>query len=74
MDQDEKVRENRLRRMAERQGYTLHKSRRRDPLALDFDRWTIVGEDERVIAGADGAGRPTMSLDQVEAHLNGGES
>jgi len=72
MDQDEKVRENRLRRMAERQGYTLHKSRRRDPRALDFDRWMIVGENGRVVAGADSAGRPTMSLDQVEAHLTGG--
>jgi hypothetical protein len=33
---DDKVRENRLRRMARRQGVTLHKSRRRDPYANDY--------------------------------------
>ena len=32
----EKVRENRLRRMAERQGFALHKKRRHDPRALDY--------------------------------------
>jgi hypothetical protein len=31
-----KVRENRLRRMADRQGYALRKPRRRDPRALDY--------------------------------------
>lgn len=32
----EKVREDRLRRMAHRQGYTLQKSRTRDPRALTY--------------------------------------
>jgi hypothetical protein len=32
----DKVRENRLRRMAERQGFALHKKRRHDPRALDY--------------------------------------
>ena len=38
----EKVRENRLRRMAERQGMRLVKSRRRDPLALDYGKYWLV--------------------------------
>jgi hypothetical protein len=33
---EQKVRENRLRRVAERRGYRLTKSRRRDPEALDY--------------------------------------
>ncbi len=37
----EKVRENRSRRAAERQGYQLHKSPRRDPRALDYGLWWI---------------------------------
>ena len=39
--QREKVREVRLRRTAERQGYKLMKSPRRDPRALDYDKWQI---------------------------------
>jgi hypothetical protein len=40
LDQAEKARVNRLRRAAERQGLVLIKSRRRDPLALDYG-WYI---------------------------------
>ncbi|MCF8105807.1 MAG: hypothetical protein K9K64_10005 [Desulfohalobiaceae bacterium] len=38
----EKVRENRLRRMAERQGMKLHKIKRHDPLALDYGTCYLV--------------------------------
>lgn len=66
---DQKVHENRLRRMAERQGLRLEKSRRRDPRALDYDRWYILDTQTRtVIAGLD-AGRHAMTLAQVEAFL-----
>jgi hypothetical protein len=66
-----KVRENRLRRMADRQGYKLMKSPRRDPRALDYDCWQIIDTTDR--------GRPpagdgfTMSLDDIEGWLAGGE-
>ena len=60
-DQDEKVRENRLRRIAERAGLRLEKSRRRDPRAIDYDCWLLVGSDSTE--------RPMMSLDAVEAFL-----
>jgi hypothetical protein len=39
---DNKIRENRLRRMAKRQGLALAKSRRRDPNALGFGLFMVV--------------------------------
>lgn len=60
----DKVRENRLRRAAERQGLRLVKSRRRDPRALDYGRWEILNGDGRPVT--DG-----LTLDDVEAYLHG---
>ena len=40
----QKVHENRLRRAASRQGLVLLKSRRRDPLAIDFEHWRLRDE------------------------------
>ena len=68
-DQDVKVRENRIRRMAERQGLQLEKSRRRDPLALDYDRWFIVDASTRTVIAGSVAGRHGWTLDQVETFL-----
>jgi hypothetical protein len=64
MDQQEKARENRLRRMAERRGLALVKSRRRDPGAIDYDCWAIVDSQSRVTRG-----QPMLSLDDVEVAL-----
>ena len=51
----DKVRENRLRRMADRQGLEIHKSRRRDPRAIDYDRWLILdARTNAVVAGTEG--------------------
>lgn len=44
MDQDQKVREDRLRRSAKRQGYLLVKSGRRDPRAIDYGLYVLVGD------------------------------
>ena len=41
-DESVKVRENRLRRKARRQGLELQKSRRRDPHALDYGTYQLV--------------------------------
>ena len=67
---NEKTRETRLRRMAERQGYKLVKSPRRDPRAIDYGRWMIVNIDG-VVAGAGDDDRPEFSLDDAEAWLTG---
>lgn len=70
---DRKIRENRLRRMADRQGYALRKSRRRDPRALDYGTYMLVDRAGNfVVAGADIGGHPgSMYLDDVEAVLTG---
>jgi hypothetical protein len=48
----DKVTENRIRRMAQRQGLQLTKSRRRDPLALDFGRYRLLDDSgAEVISG-----------------------
>ena len=61
-----KVRENRLRRAAERQGLVLRKSRRRDPRALSYGSyWLIISESGGIAAGDQWG----MSLDEVEEWL-----
>ena len=61
MAQNEKVRENLLRRMAERQGYEFHKSRRRDPRAVDYGTYRLVPEK--------GKPREFDSIDALEEFL-----
>jgi hypothetical protein len=71
----EKVRENLLRRVAERQGLALRKSRTRDPRALDYDRWMIVSlVPGRPDVGAGPMGKPIMTLDEIEANLMGDDA
>jgi hypothetical protein len=74
--QDPKVRENRLRRAASRQGLLLVKSRRRDPKAHDYGLYLLVDDtvgshvpaaQMRISAFANGGG---MTLDQVEERLH----
>jgi len=64
MSDPEKVRENRLRRMARRQGLALRKSRRRDTRAVDYGQYLLV--DARLNAAV---AQPLASLDQVEEIL-----
>ena len=59
----DKVRENRLRRMAQRQGLWLRKSRRRDHRALDYGDWYVVEPNRNVLI------RTCPTLDCVEACL-----
>jgi len=71
MHLSEKTRENRLRRVADRCGYRLEKSRSRDPRALDFGLYALLN----VRTG--GAVNPALlqrwtcswSLDEVEDWL-----
>jgi hypothetical protein len=67
------VRENRLRRMAERQGMRLEKSRRRDPRALEFGTYQLVDIRMNAIVhhnSATGVGYG-LDLDDVEDWLTG---
>jgi hypothetical protein len=65
---DEKVRENKARRMARRQGLRLIKSRRRDPYALDYGHYWLadISTNLLLIGGEWG-----VSLDEIEAWLTG---
>jgi hypothetical protein len=62
----DKVREDRLRRMAQRQGLTLRKSRRRDPRALDYGRYWLV-DANNVVLSSD----LLITLDEAERRLTG---
>jgi hypothetical protein len=65
---DQKVRENRLRRIASRRGVTLTKSRRRDPRAYDYNTWSV--DDHRLKNGV-ATVEFGWQLDDVEAWLSG---
>jgi hypothetical protein len=58
-----KTRETRLRRMAERQGLTITKSRRRDPRAIDYGHWWVSGGGRRSVELTD--------IDALERYLEG---
>lgn len=67
-----KVRENRLRRMADRQGLALRASGRRDTRALDYGKYGLVDARTNVIVyGTEPTGRFDLTLDDVEAYLTG---
>ena len=65
----DKVRENRLRRIAERRGMALAKSRRRDPKAMDFGGYMLTDiATNSVVMGATPIAF-SATLDDVEAWL-----
>jgi hypothetical protein len=63
----EKVRENRLRRMPERQGLELRKSRRRNARARDYGRWYIVDVDREIEAAEIGVRSRDGELHRAQA-------
>lgn len=68
---DLKVRENRLRRAAARQGLFLSRRRRRDVNALDFGRYALF-RDGQPAYGVGYGGIYGLTLSQVEAILAAG--
>lgn len=64
-----KVRENRLRRMAERQGLQLERSRRRDPRARDYGLYRIMDTATKSVVHDLGGSHYSLSLDDVERYL-----
>lgn len=69
---NDKVRENRLRRLATRRRLMLKKVRRRDPRAWDYGLYTLVSFQNRLLQvdALDGK----LTLDEVEDLLNLPES
>jgi hypothetical protein len=70
------VRENRLRRAADRQGFRLTKSRSRDPRAVDFGLYALfnAGTNEAVNPKLQGRWECSWTLDRVEEFLSGGDA
>lgn len=66
----EKARENRLRRMADRQGLRLVKARSRDPQAIDYGCYALADiETSGIVFGVGAIGRFDASLDEIEDYL-----
>lgn len=72
MDQEMKVKENKIRRMADRRGYRLTKSRSRDEGAVDFGLYGLVDVKTNGAVNEPIAGRwtNTWTLSEVEEFLN----
>jgi hypothetical protein len=66
---DDKVRENRLRRAAARQGLNLVKSRRRDPRALDFGTYMLLDTRTTGVVSKGLRSGYGLTLDDVEEQL-----
>lgn len=64
-----KARENRLRRMAQRQGLMLRRSRTRDPFATSYGRYSMAWAHSNTHAFGAEDGRPAATLDEIEAFL-----
>ena len=68
---NDKVQENRVRRKAERQGYVLRKSRRRDPNARDFGKYALFDpQGNYAVFGYSNDTVMNADLDDVEAWLD----
>lgn len=67
---EDKIRENRLRRMAERQGLALRKSRRRDPNALAYGLFMVIEPKANVIVAGSSEIGFSLDLDGVEDWLS----
>jgi hypothetical protein len=61
-----KVRENRARRAAQRQGISISKNARRDPRALDYGLWSLDDPHH-------GIQHTDLRLDQIETYLTTGQ-
>ena len=66
----DKIRENRLRRAAARQGLVITKSRVRDPRATTYGAWFIADANTRSLQTSELG----ISLDEVEVFLTGDEA
>ncbi len=71
MVETERTTEQRLRRAAERQRLRLERSRRRDTRALDYGTYQLRNTDTDVVVHCATSGGYGLTLDQIEAILNG---
>ena len=66
-----KVEDNRLRRMADRRGLILRKSRRRDPDAIDYGLYAVCDVQTGGTIHPEGVVSPySLTLDEVRGYLS----
>jgi hypothetical protein len=65
----DKVRENKLRRMAARQRVVISKSRTRDPRAADFGRFMLTDSSHSTVLVGGDPHAYSATLDEIEAWL-----
>ncbi|PTV95862.1 hypothetical protein C8J27_103191 [Rhodobacter aestuarii] len=72
---EDKVRENKLRRKAERIGLRIEKSRVRDEMAPDYGKFWILSDYNRsnLLDGYDQNGKHCLTIDDLEDRLNDAE-
>ena len=70
MVDEKKIRENRLRNKADRQGLRLIKSRRRDPDAIDYGGYMLVDIETGGAVLGSGSFQFQADLDDVEEYLS----
>ena len=69
MDHAAKVRENRIRRMADRRGYRLMKSRRKDPRGIGYGKYKVLDATTMKPVFGSKPDEYSATLDEVEAWL-----
>ena len=66
----DKVKENRLRRMAKRRGLALMKSRRRDPRAYDYGGFMLIEPNRNIVIFGANPNAFSADLNDIEAFLD----
>ena len=69
MEVEEKVRENKLRRVAERRGFQIVKSRRKDPQAVDFGGYMLTDIRTNAVVLGSGAFAYSATLEDIENYF-----
>ena len=69
MDQDYKVRENRIRRTLDRMGFKLHKNHARDPYAIGYGKYWVQERSTGLHQGGFDHSVESWTLDDVESWL-----
>lgn len=69
MSENDKVKENRLRRIAERRGMKIEKSRRRDPKAIDFGGYMLIDVSTNAVITGGSPYPYSASIEDVEEYL-----
>jgi hypothetical protein len=70
MNAAEKIRENRIRRVAARQRLRLERSRQRDPRAVDYGRYQLIDIDSNIVVLGGGEHTYSVTLDEIGEYLN----